>query len=544
MVAPLVWLPGAFVMFVFPKLALFTVAMMLGALAVPRGRLPTAIRACLVAGFLVFLVAAVASSTPMASLAGRWPRYEGLPVLAIYAGLVWLGARLGLRASLIQSMNWSSSALAVLSIVEAAGVSVVGNETGRSGSVLGNATDQGLVALMMFSVLLAALLERRNALLALGVGASLATVVLSGSRACLAGVGVVLVTFALMSARRHLTTLASAGLATAVLAASIPQMRERLFLGHTVSGRSILWQESWDLAHQHLLFGVGPSRYVDTIGAMHDQRWIDAVGVTNPPDSPHSWPLQLLLAGGIPLLVIGLVAAGLVLHLGFRAARADARLVGIFAAVVAYGTVLSVNFTIASSTGLAALLIGVLVSAPPRAERRGSRRLAVATAAVLAVGMTTAAAAEIPLKQGVERAEHGDLGGADAAFSTARHLRPFDADISMLAAQAFAGLASEGVDPQLAETYARRSLRGTPDAYQSLVALGVSLNAQEMPGLAMRALDRATELEPTQPSAYVQRAISFYLVGETDAAVNDLYHALDLDENDPTAARLLAAIGS
>lgn len=81
----LAWIPGGFSRFVVAKLLVTAIACAVGATVPSTTRLPRVVAGLLALGAGLFVVAALASSTPWSSLVGRWPRYEGLPALGVYA---------------------------------------------------------------------------------------------------------------------------------------------------------------------------------------------------------------------------------------------------------------------------------------------------------------------------------------------------------------------------------------------------------------------------------------------------------------------------
>ena len=116
---------------------------------------------------------------------------------------------------------------------------------------------------------------------------------------------------------------------------------------------------------------------------------------------------------------------------------------GALAAVVGFGVALLTHFTTASTTILVSLLCGALVSSAYRPAARGQRRdtgvsrlpgsaLAAAVGAVLLV----ATAAEWSMERAISAVERGDSQTADAAFQMSERLRPWDADVALLAATA------------------------------------------------------------------------------------------------------------
>ncbi|CAN5370580.1 hypothetical protein BH11ACT8_BH11ACT8_24450 [soil metagenome] len=166
--APLAWVPGGFTRFGPATLLVVALACAVAAAATGSvaGRLPRRLVLVGAAWLVVLALACLTGDTPVASLVGRWPRYEGLPVLVTYAGACWVGARVVERSddgaqSLARAVGVLALVLAGFSLLDLAGTSPVGaGGLARSGSLLGNATDQGAVA-MMAALLLAGRVLRR-----------------------------------------------------------------------------------------------------------------------------------------------------------------------------------------------------------------------------------------------------------------------------------------------------------------------------------------------------------------------------------------------
>jgi Flp pilus assembly protein TadD len=544
--------------FVFAKLVLSAAAIGAAALGGREGRLPRAVELVVAVGLGIFLLSCLLSPTPVASLVGRGPRYEGVPVLLTYVGCSWAGGRvLGNRTraatgALRDTLAVASVVLGLLSVLSAVGWEVEGASVeSRNGSVLGNATDQGLVGMMLFAVLFGLAAGRRTPLLVAGAVAAPLTVVLSGSRTALLATFLVLAIHVWFTARdqrsRRIAEIAGgAFVAVCLLALALPQVRDRITEGHSITGRLLLWKESLQVGADRWWLGA-PSTFVDKVGRYRDNDWVREVGTSNPPDSPHSWPLQALVAGGVPLLLTAVFLAGLVLVLGWQAVRReqDALTIGLFAATVGYGAALLPNFTIAGSTCLAAFLVGCLVSEAaarkePRAVAWGAAVAATAGVVVFVMG----AGAERALQDGIEDASRGDAPAADADFRRAEHLRPFDGDVAMLAAQTQAGLTDGGVDGAAgrAERWARKSLDRTPDTYASGLALAVVQVHDQRLDEATRTLDRLVRLFPTEPGARIQRGLARFGLGDVDGARADLRRARALDPSNPVPRRLLRKI--
>ena len=372
--SPAVVLPGGLDRFVLVKALVVALAVAVGLWALPTGRLPRWGLVGLGAGIGWLLLAAITSDAPAAQLWGRWPRYEGLLVLPAYAGALWLGgqtlgpdaARTAVR-TLVRAVTVLTGLVGLVAVIEALGGRPLSSTAARPGSLLGNATEQGIVGLLCATVLLVAVVTAvhraaaghdrtpidhvamRGGALVLAV----VTVVLSGSRGALLGLlvavvvvgGLVLVprvSGALVGdggphrgrrepevgptrARRRIAVVVGGVLlGTLVLALTIPAMAARLrgaspLAAGTVQGRRVLWAETIRLVADRPLFGAGPSGFVEAIPAFHTETWAVLVGPANPPDSPHSWLLQAGAAGGVPLLGLALGLAALGLAVGIRA---------------------------------------------------------------------------------------------------------------------------------------------------------------------------------------------------------------------------------
>jgi hypothetical protein len=548
-ISTLAVVPGGFERFAFAKLAVAALGVAFAFAAARSGALPRSI--AILSGLIValFVIAALAGETPWASLLGRWPRYEGLPVLLLYGACAGAGARLLATRSavrvrqLLTALEIVAGALAITALMDAVHHPLLGpSDVTRPGALLGNATDLGIVAVLIAAVLGAAFLENPRLTTGLGVAAALLTVALSGSRAAFVGVVVVVAVLATRRAHRGVIAVGATSLVLAMVV--IAPTRDRLFASDTVTGRRLLWGETWDLDRAHLAIGVGANRYVDAIGAFHSARWVREVGWQNPPDAPHNWVLQALTIGGLPLLASCLALAFAVTWRGVTRARhsPDALTIGALAAVAAYGAMLLTHFPTPGTACLAAFLTGALVGERrPGAEHAVVRFAAVAAAVVVSVCLFAAAAAEIPLRHGIDQAGSGDVSTAGSSLDRARALRPWDADLGMLAAQSFAVGASDGDTDaaRAAVRWADRSLARTPDTYDSLLSRGVALIALDELDLAVRDLDRAITIGPTDPRAWLQRGIARFGLQDAEGAQSDVERATRLDPDDPVSRRVL-----
>lgn len=529
---PLAMVPGGYSRFVLAKLALGAAVVVAAALARPAGKLAPRLWAVIGAGAAWLVVAAAVSAAPLAQLVGRWPRYEGLVALPVYAGALWAGARLlgpGERAGsrvevLTRALAVSVSVVAVVAVAEVAGLRPLGGQAERPGSFLGNASHLGSLGVLLLGVGLARVVRRRDAWGAVLLGGAGLAVAASGSRAALAGAGL---TCAMVLARvvwgaravgrpagsvrraAWLTAATVGGLAVVSLA--LPGVRDRLvgadeLAGATVSGRWLLWRDTWRMVVGHPLAGVGPSGFVDAIAGAHSEQWWRQVGPANPPDSPHSVLGQVLSAGGLPLLAVAVAGLVLVARAVWRSRaqpRSDEARVALIAGGVAgllgYLVTLAVGFTTAGVTLPACLLLGAVAAQPwpapepreaaePR-RARAARGAWLALGAVWAVVLAVAAVGEVELARGTNAAAVGRAAEADAHFSTAQHLRPWDPDVALLAASAFAGGAAAGdtAEALLALTWTERGLAAVPTSVEVAVARARALGALGRPadGLAL-----------------------------------------------------------
>ncbi len=563
--APLWWLPGGFSQFVLAKLTVTALAVLLAALARPVGALPRGIVLAGVGWAGCFTLAALLGETPVASLAGRWPRYEGLPVLGLYAAACWTGARVvghdlaGTRR-LHLGVSALATALAGFSLLDVLGVSPLGPSTeDRSGSVLGNATDQGAVAMMTALLLVGPALSpaaeaswRSRAPAVAGLAAAVSTVALSGSRTALGLtlVGLVALVGLLASSRRRLGAGAAVGAgAVALLVATslaVPTTRERLLGLGTAEGRLEQWRLTLGLVADHPWLGLGGSRYVDAFLAYEDARFVDFTGPLRLADSPHSVLLQVLVAGGALLMVATLVGLALVVRRVVEVLRGRPEAWPAAVAVAAYLALACVNFTTAGPTCLAALLLGTVIAVPRRPDKT-QRDLVVASAGGgLVLALAAAGLGEVALQRGVDDADRQRVAAADAHFDRAARWRAWDVDVDVIAARVLAEAAATGATEAAVrgERRARSAMAGAPQSYEATVALGVTLSAQGRLTEAVEVLGRAIALAPERPDGHVQRGIAHAGLGQVDDALVDLRRAQEILPRSAVVRRLVRQVSA
>ncbi|MCS5497612.1 O-antigen ligase family protein [Cnuibacter physcomitrellae] len=580
------FLPAALSPWVLPKLVVLAAAGVAAAIMVPRGRLPRWTILLVGLAAVVLAAAALMGDAPLAQLFGRWPRFEGAVALGGYTVALWIGARLLGPSATARDRELSTLALAVVALaiggvaaLETGGVRFLpGSETeatSRPGSLLGNATDQGLLGAMLAVMLVVALMTatsrpgRERLLLALGSVAALAAVILSASRAAIAALVVGMVLLAIVWVARgprgrRLWRAVSAATVLAVLAGSallLPLTQSRLlgtspFASATVQGRLQLWVESLRVLAGAPLAGTGPNGFEDAVTAQHGPEWFPLFGYGSVIDSPHDIALQALLAGGPPLLLLAVVlVVGVVItatrrirELGPRESEQGGRalILAALIAVLVWLVGATTHFTTAGPVILVAVCIGAIVARPAKmsssatAAARGYRLLpgiAVVAWSVLAV---TALAGEVALRTGVDAiAESPER--ANDAFDTARDLRPWDPDVLVIAAEEFAGAADRG-DPagRFASSWAQRAVDALPQSVPAAKALAA---AQQYAGDFAAAEQTLRDLDaraPHDPQTLHRLGGILILLGRYDEADAALLGARALAPDEPGITETLA----
>ena len=567
-----------------PKETLLVGAALLASLAPAAGRLGRRFWGFVAIGAIILLIAALLGEAPLAQVFGRWPRYEGLVSVPVYAAAVWVGARLigpgpeqiGRRDVLQRTVAGAAIVLFIVSALESMGLRPIPSDLDRPGALLGNATDQGIVAAAFAVLMLMALLSRlggddraswpTRVLYAFAALVSIVTVALSGSRAGLLALAVggllslgLLGWWARTSNAARLRRVAGWGLislavAGAVIVMALPQARDRVFgvagfASQTVGDRFIIWGETLALIAAHPWFGVGPSGYADAV--VHGPAWYAAADPGTVLDSPHNVVLQLAVVGGIPLL---LVAVGFAVWAAVRAfgplRRRDAASLGTASAthritsigvIAGIGAAWLTHFPTAATAILAGLLLGGLIADEPVADRLGWRttRTALLSVWLLFVGLATAA--DVLLLQGLEATAAPE---ADRAFAAAFALRPWDADISSIAAQSMTARA-DALQPEaatLAVNWGERAVAAAPGSMPARLALGVSQRLAGGGHDSVATLGALASEQPLDADVAVQHAISLAMAGESHDALAELERANRLRPGDPTISGLLTTL--
>lgn len=585
-----VLVPDGLFRFTFPKTAFLAAGLAIGLLARSGGRLSPRVAWCAAGVFVVFALAAAVPEGLGASFWGRWPRYEGVPTVAAYLLLPFVGARLlgfgtstAVRTYWTRIIAWSMLLLAAAAAVDALGADLLNDGDGfRFGATLGNATDLGIVGLTGCALLLPRAIVTGARWELAGTLAGSIVAVASGSRAVI--IALVLVIVAITVWRAQLSgdarTLRRAGLgllcavsSLALAVVAFPDVRGRLLTSGTVTGRVDLWTATWALVEDHWVLGVGPGRFVDALPLYQSEGFAARVGTDFPADSPHMIPLQWMVDGGIPLLVANLLFCAAVLSAGvrnIRSSRSDVDrlfLIGALAAVCSFAIVLLTHFPAPGTTVIAGLCVGALAAVGPsagkpddaNARRAASRQLKQGTAskvpvaaalaaacclAFMTVAAAVASAAEVSLKKGEAAIRDGRLGEASGHFEAAVALRPWDPDVALLAGQAFAGRAAAG-DPAsggLAAEWSSRSLRMNPASVESMTSLAVGQLAAGDLAAARKTLAEARVAAPVNSQIWLQSGLAEYASGHSDTARIYVEKAISLTPSPEEERRILAAL--
>jgi O-antigen ligase len=530
-----VFLPLALDRFVFPKLAVAALGVLIGTTTIARGRLPRGAWWVCFAGGLLLLVAALTGATPVAQLLGRPPRYEGILVLPVYLGVLATGARLlgsgrapGATSWFLRWLSLAAIAICIEAILESAGLRPLASDVARPGSLLGNASDEGAWAVLALGPLTAVALRVGGRLRIAGALAAAIIVVCSGSRGALLGVVAVAIVLIVLTPKPGLRVLLALGVALiAVGVFTLPETRSRV-LGEsplatqTARGRELVWTETLHLVADKPVFGAGPSGYLDAIPAYHDHEYEQRIGPQDPPESPHNVILQAASAGGVLLALLLILLAGLTARSGLRARKEqetggeEAFFVGMLAGLIGYGVTLLFLFTTPGSTPLAALMAGALLSIPIASNSSlfydwletlqglgsklapSARRVWQLALAVLVVVFTAAAIAEIPMRSAISSAATDHFQAANKDFRLAQDLRPWDGNVSATAAHAYAALVKDGISTAAGAgaTWSTEELQAYPDWVQALVDGATIDAARHKTHEATQSISRALMLDP------------------------------------------------
>lgn len=586
-----IFVPDGLFRFTLPKLAVLAAGIALGIIAGSRVKLMPPVAWGAAAVMAAFTAAAVAADGLGSSFWGRWPRYEGVPTVAAYLLLLLVGARLlgpgadgAVRGWCSRLVSGTMLLLAAAALLEAGGVNLMGDAEGfRFGATLGNATDMGIVGLTGCAVLLPRAVFTKARWEQAGALAGGVVAIASGSRAVILVLALVLVGAAAWWGWRKRGSggfryaalwLIGSFSAVAVAILALPGVRGRFLDSETVTGRADLWEATWALVTDHWALGVGPGHFVDVLPKYQSEAFAAAVGTDFPADSPHLIVLQWLADGGVPLLVANVMLCAAVVWAGvrnLRTVRNDSDrlfLVGAMAAVCSFALVLLTHFPTPGTTVITALCAGAVCGVAPAPPAAGKGRARVASTQTIAAPASRArvlaavsgacalfalaaaagigSAAEVHLKNGEAAVRDGRLAEASLQFETAASLRPWDADVALLAGQAFAGRAAAG-DPgsgKLAAEWSRRSLQANPGSVESMTSLAVGQMAAGELAAAGQTLEKARAAAPVNSQIWLQSGLAEYAAGRTGTAISYVERAVAFTPDPAEERAVLEAIRS
>jgi hypothetical protein len=327
-----------------------------------------------------------------------------------------------------------------------------------------------------------------------------------------------------------------------------PATRARLsgttpFAESTITGRLLLWQESLRLVQAWPILGVGPSRFVDSIGPFHTTTWAAQVGPYAPPDSPHNIILQVLASTGMVGLVAVLAIICTVSLAVWRTRPLDAWQAG--AALAAMGVAVSylTSFTDPVTLTVLAVLVGGAVSIPcadrvPRLARTADKLAAgLALALGLALG-TTALVAESRFSTVL--ASPGD---ATEPLLTVLPLRGWDPDWTRRVGYTAARLAErQNSNPKLFVSPLVVSCAQLPGSVECLHTLADIEDLSGQHEAALSTLDRASADDPNNVDTLLKRGVTLAELGRNPEAIEQFQIAVRLRPTAPEPWNDLAQV--
>ena len=470
-VDPLGWYPFGPV-----KWIVVSTFVLVGAVLVLRRlpiRLPDAMAGA-VALFLGWLgLAAIVGEDPLYAWIGTPERRFGVVTWALCALLLVIGRCLdvgGHGRIVVNGLLVAGVGVGAVATLEAVGwepdVLDVGSRlTGTFGSSAYLGASTALLLPIALGVALGAGRLRRRLIAATAVPLLTVACLGSGARAAWFGLGVAGVVTAIASGRsllalvrEHPRRTALLGLGVVVAAAGLlvltpvgSRLEDATDSGNAGGrGRVDEWQVGADVLRGHPVFGVGPEGYRVAFHEGADADYSIVHGREVQPDRAHNGPLDLALAGGLPVLLPwGLLAwftarsAWSALHSGPGWLR------GVAAGLVAHGVGQLLFFPIVELEPVVWLLAGLLLAARPhgaarrrRRSRQRSRPIPLPVLGVLALGALVAAVSGVTeiladhrADDAVEALGRGDHRSAADAADAAADLRPDVVRLHLLAAR-------------------------------------------------------------------------------------------------------------
>jgi O-antigen ligase len=574
-IAVLAWAPDALDRWTLPKLLVLAVAALVALAAPSRGRIPLSVISLGMLAATLIVASSLLAADPVSAALGRWPRFDGLIAVTGVALAAWLGARLlgpgstastASPASLVRGVAVTTAigagVLALVTAAEYVGLRPIASNLERPGALLGSASDQGAVAAVALTVLLARLslpaadLPRARGaealLLVSGTVAALSTVVASGSRAGLLGASAALIVVALLTltrrrspdglplARRKSLVMIGGTLVALVSAVfAVPSTAQRLLDGsglaaESAADRLLIWGETLSVLALHPVLGPSPGGFIDAVAAQHSPTWFAAVGQQTVLDSPHNVGLQLAIGGGPVLLLAGLALLALTARAVVRSRLGPRAPIAIIAGggLVALLVPLAVQPTSAATLLLLGLWAGAALAAAPSAT---SSPRAIAAGALLAGAIAAFAimlTAELHLGRAAHLATAGsDVAAVDEALRNAQAARPFDPDIVIIGAELLVARVDAGDlgAKAAAHEWVDRAALAAPNSLAAgRAAVTLALAEGDLP-LARARVDALIERVPQHPWPRHRSGGIALFEGDLERAERELLLAAERD---------------
>lgn len=566
-ITPIIFLPGAFTPHTWLTVVVLGIALLFGVIGLDRDSRQLALHlipvSLLVAGVVWLLFSALFSDEVISSLAGRWPRYEGIPLILGYVSTAFLGALI-LHDNkspgwplLSRTVSVAVLATVFFALIETVGLRPLGGDSSeRMGSLIGNASEMGMFGVIAFGLLTPRALAHRNRFDILGASGGVVLVLLSGSRGALLGAIPALlallhqVTVHRRRVKPWRTIAILVGISTAILVSPIGS---RLLAGSTVSGRLMLWRVSAAVAADHLGIGVGPNGFIDAMSPYIRASEASHLGTQIAHDSPHNVFLQAVVAGGLPLLVLFLSFAVYSFFRFITIIRRESASwqFGAVLGAAGYGITLMFHFTGPTTTPLAALLLGAVVLPSRENAKLASTNVYTLVRVLAAVGATaclglgvTGAVASIHVRQAVSALTDGRAWESENYWVEAQRSAPWNCDIRILASYYYAGAITTGMAEAVQPTlyWSQKALACAPKSVDAKTAFGIGLAASGSLEDAEVVFDELISSSPSLLTPRIQRSLVRSAVGDTEGARRDLEYVLTLDPGQTTAQRILDAL--
>ena len=487
------------------------------------------------------------------ALAGTPERHAGLLLWVLLALAFVTGVRAGRAGGgrgVAQGAALAAAVVGAWSTVELLWRAPVVTDAaaGRLGGPFGSAAFLGAACCLLGPVAAGVAFDRATARSwrAVGlVGASGSLAGLAGSGTRGAWLGATAATVAVAAARwpavrrrwRGVTGVVLAALALgALVAVSGPRHGPgATVLRRTTSDTARLdeWRIAWRAVLDRPILGTGPEGYRVVFPRLVDDRYERTYGRTVIPDRAHDAVLDVVVAVGVPGLLLYLALLATVGRSVVRALRrGDAVLAGTAVGLVAYVAQQVVLFPLAELEPVAWLLAGVVVAADAGAvAERAPARAAATVLGALAVLAAVAGALDLAADRSVRTALAGGrtpaviaAAGRRAAvlrpdqvryrIAAARALAPVDRAAALAQLDAAAHLSPH--EPALAVERAelvatvpawRAALATDPRRGASWLQLGLAAASAGDPGTAAQAWARAGELAPRDPVPWLDLAL-------------------------------------